>query len=328
MKPNKNRIYCLGCRKHKMLFEEKKNADNFIRFNQEIILEESGKAPVRSYYCVFCSGWHVTSNPSLEQGEEQDKRDKTLIENTISIKHDISSFNIAINQKITEIKRAIYLSIDSFDFYKEYEYCRLLLPEFIRFNPCASKSKLLQQIYMLSDVLSTFTEIKLMDISELKRCIVTLDSDSEKVTLIKRYAISKFIDLSLEECSELYKRGETHQALKIKEELFIMLNDINGVGMKKFKQKYKNKINETFNRLSYLIHNNVSCSEEENYKKELLSLINNLEFINNKFDSLEFSKCRDLVYSGISKLSTLPKDKNVELVFSHYQKWADILERI
>jgi len=132
MKPNKNRIYCLGCRKHKMLFEEKKNADNFIRFNQEIILEESGKAPVRSYYCVFCSGWHVTSNPSLEHGEEQDKRDMDLIENTISVKHDISSFNMAINQKIIEIKRAIYLSIDSFDFYKEYEYCRLLLPEFLR----------------------------------------------------------------------------------------------------------------------------------------------------------------------------------------------------
>lgn len=260
--------------------------------------------------------------------EEQDKRDKTLIENTISLKHDISSFNIAINQKITEIKRAIYLSIDSFDFYKEYEYCRLLLPEFLRINPCASKSKLLQQIYMVSDVLSTFTEIKLMDISELKRFLVTLNSDSEKVTLIKRYAISKLIDLSLDECSDLYKRGETHQALKIKEELFIMLNDINGVGMKKFKQKYKNKINETFNRLSYLIHNNLSCSEEENYKKELLSLINNLEIINDKFDSLEFSKCRDLVYSGISKLSTLPKDKNVELVFSHYQKWADILKRI
>ena len=125
-----------------------------------------------------------------------------------------------------------------------------------------------------------------------------------------------------------YQPFSAHQALKIKEELFIMLNDINGVGMKKFKQKYKNKINETFNRLSYLIHNNLSCSEEENYKKELLSLINNLEIINDKFDSLDFSKCRDLVYSGISKLSTLPKDKNVELVFSHYQKWADILKRI
>ena len=74
-----------------MLFEEKKKADNFIRFNKDEIFEENGKAPVRSYYCAFCSWWHVTSNPSLEQGEEQDKR-------------DISSFTTTINQKITDIK--------------------------------------------------------------------------------------------------------------------------------------------------------------------------------------------------------------------------------
>lgn len=35
---------------YKMLFEGKKNADNFIHFNQDTILEESGKAPVRCYY--------------------------------------------------------------------------------------------------------------------------------------------------------------------------------------------------------------------------------------------------------------------------------------
>ena len=52
-----------------MLFEEKKNADNFIHFNKDTILEESAKAPVRSYYCVFCSGWHVTSNPYIDHCE-------------------------------------------------------------------------------------------------------------------------------------------------------------------------------------------------------------------------------------------------------------------
>lgn len=107
MKPNINRMtYCIGCRRPKMLFEEKKKADNFIRFNKDEIFEENGKAPVRSYYCAFCSGWHVTSNPSLEQGEEQDKRDMDIIESTISIKRDISSFTTTINQKITDIKRA------------------------------------------------------------------------------------------------------------------------------------------------------------------------------------------------------------------------------
>lgn len=70
MKPSKNRMYCFGCNKPKMLFENESKAENFIRFNKDIILEETGKAPVRSYYCEFCSGWHVTSNPSLEFAEK------------------------------------------------------------------------------------------------------------------------------------------------------------------------------------------------------------------------------------------------------------------
>lgn len=44
-----------------MLFETEKKADLFIQFNKEEILEESGYSPQRSYFCIFCSGWHVTS---------------------------------------------------------------------------------------------------------------------------------------------------------------------------------------------------------------------------------------------------------------------------
>ena len=44
-----------------MLFETEKKANLFIQFNKEEILEESGYSPQRSYFCIFCSGWHVTS---------------------------------------------------------------------------------------------------------------------------------------------------------------------------------------------------------------------------------------------------------------------------
>jgi hypothetical protein len=57
-----------------MLFETRGKAENFIRFNRESILDESGRAPVRSYYCPFCCGWHVTSNPSGEEGSKMDSR--------------------------------------------------------------------------------------------------------------------------------------------------------------------------------------------------------------------------------------------------------------
>lgn len=62
-----------------MLFESKEKADNFIRFNSDEMVAETGKAPVRSYYCALCCGWHVTSNPSTERGEIMDGRDAELI---------------------------------------------------------------------------------------------------------------------------------------------------------------------------------------------------------------------------------------------------------
>src|SRR4051812_41550399 len=61
MKPTKNRVYCRDSRRQKMVFETEKKANNFIRFNGEEMVSESGYSPVRSYYCIACNGWHVTS---------------------------------------------------------------------------------------------------------------------------------------------------------------------------------------------------------------------------------------------------------------------------
>jgi len=45
IKPSKNLVYFYACKKRKMLFEEKSEADNFIKYNHGGILEENGKAP-------------------------------------------------------------------------------------------------------------------------------------------------------------------------------------------------------------------------------------------------------------------------------------------
>ena len=61
MKPTKNRVFCRDCERTKMLFETEKKAENFIKFNKDEIEAESGYGPQRSYYCLFCGGWHITS---------------------------------------------------------------------------------------------------------------------------------------------------------------------------------------------------------------------------------------------------------------------------
>lgn len=80
MKPKKNQIFCVACGRPKMLFETKAKANNFIKFNSSEIMEESGKAPIRSYYCEICGGYHVTSNNSKTHAEWLDIRDKVLAE--------------------------------------------------------------------------------------------------------------------------------------------------------------------------------------------------------------------------------------------------------
>ena len=70
----------MACGRPKMLFETKAKADNFIKFNSSEMMEESGKAPIRSYYCEICGGYHVTSNNSKTHAEWLDIRDKVLAE--------------------------------------------------------------------------------------------------------------------------------------------------------------------------------------------------------------------------------------------------------
>lgn len=62
MKP-KYRVYCAQGKRCKILFETEKKAQNFLKFNTDAIIEESGHAPIRVYYCPSCGGYHVTSKP-------------------------------------------------------------------------------------------------------------------------------------------------------------------------------------------------------------------------------------------------------------------------
>ena len=98
MKPNKSFVYCTNSNRRKMLFETEKKAENFMKFNNEEIKKESGYSPQRSYYCMFCDGWHITSKEkqlTLTTKEKLVKRyiqehQRQNIENRdISIKIDI-----------------------------------------------------------------------------------------------------------------------------------------------------------------------------------------------------------------------------------------------
>lgn len=104
MKPTKNKIFCNDCGRVKMLFETEKKANNFIKFNKEEIEMESGVAPQRSYFCLFCGGWHITSikeNIGMSRNEkrfenhlkEKSEKTKKIIPQKVEVnkKEDIKS---------------------------------------------------------------------------------------------------------------------------------------------------------------------------------------------------------------------------------------------
>lgn len=109
MRPIKNRKYCVGCNASKMLFESKRSADNFIKYNSEEIMKESGRAPVRSYYCHFCGGWHVTSNASQVAGEMMNSMDMALrrrLDNRMkereAKKAELKALSVSVREKCRE----------------------------------------------------------------------------------------------------------------------------------------------------------------------------------------------------------------------------------
>ena len=124
MKP-KNRVYCYGCQKSKMLFDTKKKADNFIQFNKEGILEENGKAPVRSYYCELCGGYHVTSSRSKAKGEKMDERDQTIVRTLNNYRHWESNY-VSIRDVLTKKLKEAEDKMNE----GEFKYIQLLYDEY------------------------------------------------------------------------------------------------------------------------------------------------------------------------------------------------------
>lgn len=129
MKPIKNRVFCPECGRAKMLFESREKALNFIKFNKEEILEETGFAPKRCYYCDACGGWHLTSRDEKERTvsftrkiirdykREMNKADDRRLAIILKEADSLIDLGIALvnEHKLTKAKRQFELAISSLE---------------------------------------------------------------------------------------------------------------------------------------------------------------------------------------------------------------------
>ncbi len=83
MKPTKCKVFCYDCNRTKMLFETEKKAETFIKFNNNNDEFEKGYTPSRSYFCISCGGYHVTSKP---QNDNIKSKTELVLEKYVVVK--------------------------------------------------------------------------------------------------------------------------------------------------------------------------------------------------------------------------------------------------
>lgn len=104
MKPTKNRIYCVDARRPKMVFESEAAANRFIKFNSQEISESGHKVPTRSYFCVACGGYHVTSQPEKPEY-------KSKVERYFDHKVERTDFDKQLKEITEHLSEILYLYI-------------------------------------------------------------------------------------------------------------------------------------------------------------------------------------------------------------------------
>lgn len=106
----KERVYCEGCQRKKILFESQVEADCFIHDNSEDIKKRKGRAPIRSYYCRRCGGYHITSKHSEEYNMFFERRDEKIVDKMAELAKERENPMSVLNldEKIVRVARRLH----------------------------------------------------------------------------------------------------------------------------------------------------------------------------------------------------------------------------
>lgn len=130
---------CPDCGKQKMLFETEKQAQNFLKFNEEAV-NPDGTREMRVYYCPACCGYHISSHKYLGSGRATEK----LIERYKRDKHTsyteiFELYDLIVAQNFTS-RKALNRWLKSLDKYSDATKDQARL-KFYKDNPDVLKKK-------------------------------------------------------------------------------------------------------------------------------------------------------------------------------------------
>lgn len=308
MKPTNNRVYCIGCRHPKMLFESQAKADNFIKFNRDEIASSSDKAPSRSYYCSFCCGWHVTSVEDEDKAEANDKRDEHTWQQIMSFRRkklplttegrELSEMIVYVHSLIQQCIKHLFLTNlgDALELYKNIVLEFSIIEDHIRRQGIVSSriDRLKSKIKALQN---TFEIIDEYDIdSDTRNLFLTKDDSSLYEWAFTYLQNRNFIATVNSLLSELEKASEGNDISGVSHLCDIITDTVNNYRGKGIAAKKK----EFLNKLVELRRDSPkeTVPPQKNNKGQVdlyLSIINLLEQAFQAIGNSDYKRCNNLI---------------------------------
>lgn len=340
MKPQKNIVYCAATRRKKMIFETKAKADNFILYNKDEIEEENGKAPVRSYYCRICGGYHVTSNPSKRDADRFDRMDEKLAKVTdekIKTNYDIGPLLEEIEKKRVEVE--VYIAQGRFSLAEQIlTECRKELALF-RHSLGNTHAKWLRWDTKLESILHDINEIRIIENGK---------PEELRTFLAKENKTQKELDI----CNALLNHKYLNEVKELLKEIDMDLNNKNVDAKEKLKEcrktlkqivcpykkelfkEIRKEIEEREQKAIQLFpvprnekkENKYFVRGKDDYKRAILYLIEKLEELNKVYNDGDIDECLNILEIIAFGLNELREDKNTTIIRAQYEKWLSKFE--
>lgn len=329
-KKPKNFVYCTSCQRNKMLFQTKEEADRFIKFNSDAILEESGKAPNRSYYCQLCAGWHLTSSDNDHSAAFLDRRDQRLaatMDYYAKVDDSFAPFAANANELLQKAKKYIK---EKGDYDEAEEHLALLGFELEgkEFPPkYATKFKRIQINYRnLSKLVDCLRLVEKLTLEQM--AIVNDKIDEYKnvpgfAPMFRNLYQERQILAILEDVKE--QAPSLDVWAERKKEIEQLIDGIYNQGELFIKPRIKRELVRT-DILLHHVHGEQLVKKEKNLsaneKAQFVKIIENLEKIQDLFSSNDFEGCKKLLDLCIWDTQYLPQQhsdvKNLLTIVSNW----------
>ena len=307
MKPTNNRVYCIGCKHPKMLFETQTKADNFIKFNRDEIASSSEKVPTRSYYCSFCCGWHVTSVEDEGKAEANDKRDENTWHQIMSLRRKklplteeaqkLSEMLVATQSLIQKCQRQLLLT----NLGQALELMKDLVLEFSIIEDRARRQKIDsaridKQRVKIKALQTIFDIVDEYDIdSETRQEYLGRDLESTNELVRNYFQNKEFVEDIKHKFSDL-ENGQTNISLEEYNQrcgvIASALNTYKGNGLSAVKQMFQEKLNGLRGKNP---QETTPQNKTPNHNTTYLSIIDLLEQAYSAVNESDFSRCENLI---------------------------------